>query len=216
MTKVDLVDLKQYSLRLFREIERSGYEPQHVLYIERAGLFIAHEIANHFECTISGIYANRSGTTLKSKVKIILRYLPKNVTDILRNMEERSGIHGAMKERRVYVERNHPPKGKNILIVDDAVDTGNSLMAVINFLVSKGYNEQQIKTAVLTTTRNTSQYRADMSLYDHMSFAFPWSYTSKEYNQAWELYKALKGSIVSQEWEQTRTNPGSLPFLTST
>ena len=192
---VNLDALKKHSYKLAQKVRESGYVPEHVLYVERAGLFVAYEVAKYFDCGISGIYASRSGTSVKSKAKIILRYLPKTVTDVLRNIEVRSNIHVIKKDRHVYIERQYPANGKKILIVDDAIDTGYSLNAVLNFLKNNCHDRRQIKIAVLTTTRSDPKCRADISLFEQVSFAFPWSYTSKEYNQTWSLYEKLKASL---------------------
>ena len=196
---VTLVNLKEYSAQLARKIQDSGYLTEHILYVERAGLFVAYEIAKHLKCSsITGIHAKRGGNSLKSKFRIILRWLPKRVTDLMRRIEEKSNIHNVKSERNVYIEGQFPPKRNNILLVDDAVDTGNSLKAVVNFLVSKGYHQDSLHSIVLTTTRKHPEYRADISLFNGISFAFPWSYTSKEYHRSWEFYNKYKSDICKQ------------------
>jgi hypoxanthine phosphoribosyltransferase len=194
---VTLVKLREYSAQLARKIQDSGYKPEHILYVERAGLFIASEIAKNFACSISGINASRSGASYKSRLRIILRYLPKVMTDILRRLEEQSNYHDVNKERNVYIEKSSPPLGKKLLIVDDAIDTGYSLIAVMDHLISIGYQKEQINTAVLTITKEEPEYRADFFLFAQKSFAFPWSYTSKQYNQAWELFKTYKALTLN-------------------
>lgn len=193
---VNLEKLKVFSNKLAKKVKNSDFNPEHILYIERAGLFIAREIANSLNCNISGIYASRRGSSIKSKINIILRCLPKRITDFLRRIEEQSNLRGAQKERNVYMKGNLPPYDKNILIVDDAIDTGYSILAVIDFLVSRGYQKSKIRAAVITTTRNNPEYHTDFSLFYNTSFAFPWSYTSKEYKLCWEMHKRYKTSLV--------------------
>ena len=84
---VDLFKLKDLSFDLARKVDKCGVKPQHILYVERAGLFIANEIASYFSCSFSGIYAKRTGTEIKSKVKFLLRYLPRPITHLLRQIE---------------------------------------------------------------------------------------------------------------------------------
>jgi len=194
---VSLIELRKYSLQLANKIKDKGYEVEHILYVERAGLFIAYEVAQYFGCSISGIHAKRGGNSLKSRVRIILRWLPKRVTDLMRRIEEKSNMHAVKSDRNVYFEEYPPPKGKKLLIIDDAVDTGNSLMAVINSLVSKGYRKENLYTCVLTTTKKHPKFEADISLFNGISFAFPWSYDSNEYDEAWKLYERIKSSISS-------------------
>lgn len=196
---VSLAKLRSYSRKLALKINENGYVPNHVLYVERAGLLVGYEVAEFFNCTMSGICSSRSGHSLKSKAKIILRYLPRTITHLLRNIEFKSKVHTIKRERSVYIESQLPPKEKNILLVDDAIDTGYSLKAVLDFLITKGYRRRDIKTAVLTTTQNNVICKADISLFDQVSFAFPWSYDSKEYDQAWKLYETIKASMIEHE-----------------
>ena len=196
---IGLSKLTEYSLMLAKKVDESGYVPDHVLYVERVGLFAGHEIARCFGCSISGILSSRSGTSFKSKAKVFLRYLPRPVTHFLRKFELKSNIHGVKKERNVGVENELPPKGKKLLVVDDAVDTGFSLKAVYDFLLAHGYERDEIRTAVLTTTQEDPVWRPDISLFEQVTFAFPWSYDSREYKASWELYDHLKQKIFQIE-----------------
>jgi hypoxanthine phosphoribosyltransferase len=191
---VNLSKLKEHSILLAKKVHETEYIPEHVLYVERVGLFPGTEIAKFFGCPISGIAASRSGTSVKSRLKIILRYLPRPITHFLRNLEIKSNMHGIKKERNVYVANRMPPKGKKLLVVDDAIDTGNSLKAVVDFLLEREYEPKNIRKAVLTTTAEKPIYRADISLFESC-FAFPWSYDSREYNAAWRRYHQLKDAI---------------------
>ena len=192
---VDLFKLKDLSNDLAKKVDEWGFRPQHILYVERAGLLIAHEIALYFKCPFSGIYTNRTGRNIKSKIKFLLRYLPRPITHLLRQIELRSNLHSVKKERDVYIGVHLPPKDLNILLVDDAVDTGFSLNAVLEFLGKHGYVRDQIKTAVLTTTQENPICKPDISLFEQITFAFPWSYDSREYNEAWMLYDNIKATI---------------------
>jgi len=193
---ISLSQVTDYSFRLARKVSSSGWMPDHILYVERAGLFIGHVVAKHFNCSISGIYCGRSGTSLKCNLKIVLRVLPRPVTHLLREIEIKSNIHSIQKGRQVYIESLCPPQGKNLLIVDDAIDTGYTAKEIIGFLLAKGYHKDKLKIAVLTYTYRNSTFRPDISLFDQLKFAFPWSYDSREYNRAWKLYDEYKSSIV--------------------
>jgi len=192
---IGLSKLTEYSLMLAEKVRESGYVPEHVLYVERVGLFAGHEIANHFNCGISGICSSRSGTSIKSTAKLFLRYLPRPMTHLLRNFEFKSNVHGVKKERNVTIESEFPPKEKKILVVDDAIDTGHSIKAVIDFLITHGYERGKLRTAVITTTQENPVWSPDISLFEQITFAFPWSYDSREYNEAWIRYDNIKATI---------------------
>jgi hypoxanthine phosphoribosyltransferase len=190
-----LADLNKYSLDLAKKIWESGYKVDHVLYLERAGLFVGDVIAKYFDCTMSGIYASRSGGIIKSKAKILLRYIPKSLKHFLRKIEIYSNFHKMNSNRHVAIEGAQPPLAKNIIIVDDAIDTGFSFKSVYDFLIARNFDPQKITTAVLTTTSQNPIFKADISLFYKKIFAFPWSYDSKEYNLTWQFYKKAKESI---------------------
>jgi hypoxanthine phosphoribosyltransferase len=180
---------------LAHKVSSSGWMPDHILYVERAGLFIGYVVSRYFDCSISGIYCGRSGGYLKSKIRIILRLLPRAVTHLLREMEIKSHIHSIKDGRKVYIESLYPPQSRKLLILDDAIDTGYSAKEILRFLLKRGYHRDNIKIAVLTNTRKDSTCQADISLFDQVKFAFPWSYDSREYNRAWKLYHEYKSSI---------------------
>ncbi len=192
---INLEQIKEYSLHLAHKVSNSGWRPDHILYVERAGLFIGHDVSRYFDCSISGIYCGRSGNSLKSKMKIVFRLLPRAVAHMLREFEIKSNIHSIKEGRQVYIESLYPPKDKNLLIVDDAIDTGYSAKEIFSFLLAKGYQKDKLKIAVLTTTNRNSICRAEISLFHQVKFAFPWSYDSREYNRAWDLYNVYKSSI---------------------
>ena len=140
-----LTDLNKYSVCVAQKVLDINYAVDHVLYVERAGLFLGHLIANYIDCPISGIYSSRSGSSIKSRAKLFLRHLPKCFTHLLRKIEVHSNIHRVKKDRRVHIKDRLPPHGKNILIVDDAIDTGFSFRAVYDFLLSNGYDTHLIR-----------------------------------------------------------------------
>lgn len=195
---IDLLQLKDLSFELAKKVDKLGFKPQHILYIERAGLFVTHEVASYFSCPFSGIYANRTGTKIKSKIKFILRYLPRSITHLLLQIELRSNVHAVKKERNVNMGGKLPSKDLKVLLVDDAVDTGFSLNAVLEKLQIHGFEKDQMKTAVLTITQKNPIYRPDITLFEHTTLAFPWSYDSREYKDAWRLYDKIKASISNQ------------------
>ena len=169
-----------------------------MLYVERAGLFLGFLIAKQLKCSISGIYSRRNYDSVKNKSKKILRQLPRFITHLLREIELNSSLHFIKRKRFVHINQGYPPTNKNILIVDDAIDTGVTLQTVQDFLLLKGYTRDHLRTAVLTTTSKNSQFKADICLFKQKVFAYPWSYDSVNYNEAQEIYRKLK-DIVSEK-----------------
>ncbi len=189
---VDLAMLRKMSRDLAERVQDSGCDPEHILYVERAGLLVGFEMGAFFGCSVSGIHSRRRGSAAKSRMKVLLRVMPRFVTHFLRQLELKSHIHDINKERHVSCEHEMPPRGKRILMVDDAIDTGHSLVAVLDYLTNHGYSKDDIKIAVLTTTGTTPALRADFSLLDQVVCAFPWSYDSRQYAETQGVYHTEK------------------------
>jgi len=120
---------------------------------------------------------------LKSRVKFILKRLPRFFTHFLRRIELNCSIHDVNSNRSVICRDPMPPKYKKILVVDDALDTGHSMEAVLFWLKSHSFAPALIKTAVLTTTGDAPHIVADFCLLNKVICAFPWSYDSRQYNE---------------------------------
>ena len=191
-------DIRLYSRQLSTKIQHLGITVDHILYVEKAGLFLGFLIAKHIDCPISGIYSRRRYDSIKKRSKIFIRQLPRFLTNLLRQIELHSSLHRIKKNRCVHISSIYPPHNQNILIVDDAIDTGVTLQSVHNFLIFNGYDPNHLKTAVLTTTSKYSFFKADISLFEQRAFAYPWSYDSNEYSKAQHIYEKYKSAITDK------------------
>ena len=204
---VDLDLLKTMSIDLATKIETQGYIPEHILYVERAGILIAYEMSKCFNRPVSGITSSRSGNDFKSSLKSILRLLPRFITHFLRRLELGSSIHNVNSKRRVVCQKPLPPENKKILVVDDALDTGHSMVAVLNWLERHDYDMSFVKTAVLTTTGKIHHIPASYTLLDNTICAFPWSYDSRQYKET-KLKMAAVRSRITKNAASTTINYG--------
>lgn len=189
---VDLKELDQMSLSLGRKIKADGFIPDHILYVERAGLLIGNLLAGYFKADLSDITCQRMGTSAKSGIKEILRGLPRWATHLLRRVELLSSMHKAGPERRVTWNKALDLADKKILVVDDAVDTGYSLRAILQYLLAYGLSRRNIRIAVLTTTGKNPSIRPEYSLHKNTICAFPWSYDAREFYQTREKMEDLR------------------------
>jgi hypoxanthine phosphoribosyltransferase len=73
---------------------------------------------------------------------------------------------------------------KNILIIDDAIDTGKTMFTVKNNL-NKIFTNAQIKTAVISWTIDSSIVKPDYYLIKNTLVRFPWSkdYKGKDFEK---------------------------------
>lgn len=171
---------------LREQIIESGYIPDIIVAIERAGVYVAEDmhIKDYFRvrCSREGTEAKKSGFGR------ILRYLPAQINIILRKIEyhlllwrdksvdyqpRQVEVPTALKE---ILKRG----GKKVLIVDDAVDSGRSLLSVINKLAEFSPNNI-IRSAVITVTRPAPVCSPDFALYRNRTIIrFPWAEDRKQ------------------------------------
>ncbi|MDE7154721.1 MAG: phosphoribosyltransferase domain-containing protein, partial [Muribaculaceae bacterium] len=67
-----------------------------------------------------------------------------------------------------------PARCQNILIVDDAIDTGKTLLSILNEL-----NNVNFKTAVLTVTIDNPKVTPHYNLFKNVILRFPWARDAK-------------------------------------
>ena len=65
---------------------------------------------------------------------------------------------------------------RRVLIVDDTVDSGKTLLAASEAVRRAIGEDVQIRTAVITSTWRNPPVRADYCLYDRTLVRFPWSF----------------------------------------
>lgn len=167
---------------------RGGFDA--IVGVRRGGSIVCDAFCRHFPASGYALRADvalqRPSTKRKSRVVgKILRALPLPVLDLLRMGE--SGLL-AMKHRcrrrppaaqvslpealRLMLKRQKIPE---ILIIDDAIDSGDTLFGVIHSL--KEVNPRAVaKVAVVTVTTRRPRVDADYHLYHNRTLIrFPWS-----------------------------------------
>ncbi len=87
----------------------------------------------------------------------------------------------AVPKNRQLIE--HIRKARKILLVDDAIDTGSTVLAIKNFINSVNQNST-VKIAVLTTTHKEPYIEADFALYNRVLLRCPWAEDYKEGHHA--------------------------------
>ena len=153
-----------------------------VIAIPRAGRYVAKELMPHLpQCEYAEITCQRPSTKKKKgTVSAILKTLPTILTDMLRVIEAWCLPHLPVKPPAVHIPDGTLPKGcKRILIVDDSVDSGRTLLAVKN-AVAAARPHATITTAVITVTTKKPLITPDVRLYDTPVLVR--SYWSADYN----------------------------------
>ena len=116
-------------------------------------------------------------------VSWILRLLPYSLSNNLRRIESekaRKSINmidlDSLKQNVIEFAFNVTAKEniQNILILDDAIDTGKTMLVIKNNL-KKLFPNAAIKTAVVSWTIETSVVKPDYYLFKNTLVRFPWS-----------------------------------------
>ncbi|MBR4325268.1 MAG: hypothetical protein IKP73_07075 [Bacteroidales bacterium] len=170
------------------------YKPDVVIGVLTGGGYVGKELMKNFlipQTTYTEVRVQRSSTAKKGNgfVHKVLQILPYFVLDWLR-MAEMS--YGSLKAKKNNPKREGnvqlsdevdallKKEAKQILLVDDAIDTGATLKLIKDTL-SERYPLSTIKIAVITVTSNQTFIDADFCLYhDRTLIRFPWSNDVKQ------------------------------------
>lgn len=182
-------DVENLALWLSKKIEK----PDLVVFVATGAFSLGQALAALYNVPVCEIKAARSGNSLKSMLTPVLKCLPKKWKLWLRTKEQNSGFHSSNASREVQF---HPPvldgAIKSILLVDDAVDTGHTILACRKEL-EKQYPQARVQVAALTVFDKSKQLvHVDHCLYENVILMGPWSNDSKEHAQFVKAYHRAK------------------------
>lgn len=164
-----------------------------LVYIARAGFPVAFYMSKVFRCRLLGVSARRGGNQLKSVAGRVLVYTPRFFRDFLRNIELKSRIRKRHQDRHVEFHRSLQELDRraeySILIVDDAVDTGNSMRQVIEKVTETFPNATITTYAINVFEESKAQVAVDYSTFRDFIIRTPMSKDSKEYKMFCEMYQ---------------------------
>ena len=183
-------ELRSEAFALCNTIREDNFIPDIILGIATGGIYISQPIKECFEEKAwHGFYAeiklSRHTTKIKksTNIKSILQRLPYDILNLLRILEVtlfekmKSNAYNPNKESRVYLPKKLQEEikdAKSILLVDDAIDTGTTLLAIKN--VIKSLNPHiTIKVAVLTVTHKEPYIEPEYTNYKRTLLRCPWA-----------------------------------------
>lgn len=153
------IEVEQECKAWAREILRE-YKPDAVVFIANSGFLFGNKMADEMKCPLFYISANRSGNNTKNKVGIIAKYIPQRLVEVMISSPLKYYIHSHKRERNIVLSRElivaMNAGVKNILLVDDAVDTGWTIRQAVIELGEK-YPNVIIKTASYTVSEYSSK-----------------------------------------------------------
>ena len=170
----------------------NDYKPELIVFVAKAGYIIGKTFAEYYDVDLIGIAAERNGGGIKSSLGKIMKHIPNFVRNLAIYIELRSGIHNKKSERNVaWIDSPDSYLGnvKNILIVDDSVDTGHSI-----YLVKKKVEETfgdgvDVKVAGLNVWDKSERcITTDFFMHRNTIILAPMSKDSKYYEQFVKMY----------------------------
>jgi hypoxanthine phosphoribosyltransferase len=186
---ITLGELEGLIERLAEQIESSGFTPNVVVYLETG----ARLLAFHFH-QLTGIAAvpltiQRSGNATKARIAGLLVLFPKFLQDLLRRIESQLAQQGASK-RSIHMAPEINFSDKNVLILDDAADSGQSLLLAKRWVLEKGGVETKLRLATIAVTQPKAREIVDFWIYSQLC-RFPWSSDSREREEYLKLYEQV-------------------------
>lgn len=197
---MDCIDLSIKSLDAkCRELANfivKDFSPEIVIYVAKGGYLIGKSIAEELDVPLIAVGAERKGNSLKEICVPILCMLPRNICNLLRRLEIKSNIHDENIERKVEflddIDVYKINNIKKILIVDDSVDTGNSLKTVKKVVQSAFYSSEIRIAALNVMSQSKGNICVDYSIYEDVMLRTPMSKDSREYRNFLEIYKKVR------------------------
>lgn len=173
-TELSIENVKEKSRELYEKIIEE-YKYDLVIFIAKGSYLIGQELSNLGDAPLLEIYATRKGGNLKKVLKPLIKIIPKKILINLRKKEMNSNYHEKNNDRQVAFneeEYSKYKKCKKILLVDDSIDSGNSVTLVKEAL-SNYFSKAEIKVAVFNVM-NKSAIKPEFTIYNNMMINGPW------------------------------------------
>lgn len=182
--------LEEASFTLAKKVLDSKYYPMIIIGIATGGVYISRPIKGKFiENNWNGKYyeikLSRKSTETKKKfqIKNILTKLPYFLLNRLRMLEVcifetlKSKKYDPSKEDNIILSEDLIEAIKSvdtILLIDDAIDTGSTILAIKNVIREINPNID-MKVAILTVTHNKPYVEPEYTLYRRVLIRCPWA-----------------------------------------
>lgn len=193
--ELSIKGLREKNKELYNKIIKE-FNYDLVIFIAKGSYLIGYDLAMFNNCPLLEIYATRKGSKLKKIIKPLFKIIPKNILIKLRKKEMKSNYHVKKNDRKVSFDikkYNLYKKSKNILLVDDSIDSGNSIYFTKK-VISNFFDQANIKIAVFNVM-NKSIIKSDFNLYNDTMICGPWSNDSQESNVYTKMYYKWKSKV---------------------
>lgn len=115
---------------------RQVFQPDAIVFLEKSGWIFAKPLAEALNCLVYSLRVSRPGNDVKDDIKKKVPWVPKFALALVLSSKAMYGYNEENSEREVTedacFDKEALSKCKNILVVDDSVDTGWSVLAAKN------------------------------------------------------------------------------------
>jgi len=175
------IAFERHCVKLFSKLESN---PDAVVGILNGGSYVLEEFKKEnldkdiIYKTVKLQRASTKGFKQRSFMKRLLNLLPYSILNSARVSEHQKQIKASNRTNTQDIEIDFSSTKnvsiKHILILDDALDSGETMQSVVKVLSNK-FPEASIKTAVLAWTNTESITTPDYYVFKNQLVRFPWS-----------------------------------------
>ena len=191
--EIDKKILEDFSVQLFKKIQKE-FKPEAILFVAKGGYLLGSALAKKFNCSLIEIEAQRPEGKIKKILLKSVKLIPRKLRFKLREIELKLGNYNKNKDRNVKISELNIEKLKkieNILIVDDSIDTGNTVDEILKYL--KLINNFNIKILALNVfDEGLKKINVDFWIYKNTMIVGSWSKDSKNYKEFMKEYLNYK------------------------
>lgn len=188
-------NVEEETKKLAQIIQKDNEKVDLVVFIARGAYQIGKVLSDELNCPLLEVFAKRKGNKIKNILKPLLKIIPSSMKKTLRNLEFNSNFHEKKQDRIVSFDEKEWKKyieASDILIVDDSIDTGNSMLQVKD-TVQKFFIQSNIKIAALNYFKKSNKIiKTDYFIYEDTMLNGPWSNDSKYNKQFIKMYNTYK------------------------
>ena len=157
----------------------SSYCPDLIVSIASGGDFVAQNIFDNVtHISVECRRLSTDGKQNSSLIRKITKLLPRCVNNVLRIVEAKMLAMRKPVVRDIALtdaQQSAVAEAERVLVVDDAVDSGATLLAVVN-AIKKVDARKDVRAAVITVTTRNPLIVPDFSIYNNQTLIrFPWS-----------------------------------------
>lgn len=186
---IHLADIDSLAQELLEDIDQSRFAPDQILYIETGARLLAASLHRKRRIPALPIVIRRAGSSTKARYSHVLRLIPLSILDFLRKLESRRSS-STLNIRHIESAPDADFTNKRVLILDDAADSGESLLLARRWAVERGAAECDVRFATVSVTQARAREMVSYWIYPQLC-RFPWSSDSGERQEYFSLYEQI-------------------------